>query len=83
MMNAQVKDSFFPITFSLLFLLLAPLPQSLHSMKVPMVICSGMGAKTVYVDAASPLGKAHRKLCPLCLFFGNSPLCILVMKFMS
>lgn len=79
----QMKKQLMPVAFSALMLALVPLPQTLHAMKVPIVLCGGMNKKTVYVPASSALGQAHRKDCPFCLLFGNSPLCLLLMQLMS
>ena len=55
-------------------------PAMVQEKRVPLVICTAMGAKTVYVSSdAVP----RRKHCPLCLFFADSPLCAFIRKFVS
>lgn len=58
-------------------------PATAQDAKVPLVICTAMGTKTIYVSPAEAPPTAHRRHCPLCLFFADSPLCAFIMKLIS
>ena len=70
---------FVVVFVALAFNILLTAPSVSQNMKAPLVICTAMGAKTIYMPSSNAVA-SNRKHCPLCLLFANSPLCLFVMK---
>ena len=78
----RYSELFVIVFVALSFNILLTTPLVSQNTKVPLVICTAMGAKTIYVSSSNAAA-SHREHCPLCLLFANSPLCLFVMKLIA